>query len=135
MNMEESLSYKRFKYLVWRTGDMVQQLAALAALSKDPGSNPSTHMVVHNCLYLHFQGIWYLHTDIHAVKTSKSLRKEEEESMLRKHEQSSRHCSHSSRLCFCVSICPDIPQRLIVIGMAKSDKPFLSHVIFGHSVC
>lgn len=79
------------------TGELAQWASTLAALPEDEGSILSTHMVDHNCLYLHFQEIWYLHIDIHAVKTNKSLRKEEEqESMLRKHEQSSRHCSHTS---------------------------------------
>ena len=33
-----------------RTGEMAQQLRALAALAEDLGSVPSKHMVAHNCL-------------------------------------------------------------------------------------
>jgi hypothetical protein len=35
---------------VLRAGEMTQWLRALAALPEDPGSNPSTHTVVGNCL-------------------------------------------------------------------------------------
>jgi hypothetical protein len=31
-------------------GEVAQQLRALSALPKDPGSNPRTHMAVYHCL-------------------------------------------------------------------------------------
>jgi hypothetical protein len=48
---------------------MAQQLKGLAALPEDPGSIPSIYMAVHNCLYLQFQRIQHLHTNIHVGKT------------------------------------------------------------------
>jgi hypothetical protein len=48
---------------------MAQQLGALVTLPEDPGLILSTHMGVHNCLWLQFQGIQHPHTDIHTSKT------------------------------------------------------------------
>ena len=38
------------KFKIVGAGEIIQRLRALVTLSGDPGSNPSTHMVVHNCL-------------------------------------------------------------------------------------
>jgi len=41
---------KVLEKVIFRAGEMAQWLRALAALSKDPSSIPSTHVAVQNCL-------------------------------------------------------------------------------------
>lgn len=43
-----------FKIHVLGTGQMIQWLRALAALSVELGLIPSTNMMAHTCLYLQF---------------------------------------------------------------------------------
>jgi hypothetical protein len=58
-----------------RTGEMAQQLRALATVAEDPGSIPSTHLVAHNIYNSSFKGsdalFWPLRaldTHVHASK-------------------------------------------------------------------
>lgn len=40
------------------------------------GSIPSTHVPVHYCLKLQFQGIWHLHTSAHKIELDYCLKDE-----------------------------------------------------------
>lgn len=62
---------KQIKEIYYKPGEMTQVLRALFALWKDWNSIPSTSMACHNSLYIQFQGIWYPHTNTHAIKLKK----------------------------------------------------------------
>lgn len=67
--MEFRLKIKTKQKVVIGTREIAQRLRELAALPKDSGSIPSTHVVAHNCLHLKFQEIQYPLTDKHSDKT------------------------------------------------------------------
>jgi hypothetical protein len=47
---------KRKEFLTVEAREMAQQLRTLSALSEDSSLSPSTHVVVHGCPKLQFQG-------------------------------------------------------------------------------
>ena len=52
------------------TGEMAQQLRALAMLAEDPSSIPRTHMATHNCLWFQFQGHAGRYNNAHKIRVS-----------------------------------------------------------------